>query len=131
MAHIHGVDVTTRCCPVLAVRRGGTRQGDRAPEEGARRQGGPQARAQDHALRRPAAPQRTRGRRRPRPHDGTIIPGGPNMIWGTDSTVAYTIRDGWVWAFVEITPRRLASRWHPGATGSPPWSRSWTPTGTA
>jgi putative transposase len=27
------------------------------------------------------APQRARGRRRPRPHDGTIIPGGPNLIW--------------------------------------------------
>src|SRR6266540_6155091 len=48
------------------------------------------------------APQRARGRRKPRPHDGTIIPGGPNMIWGTDSTMAWTIRVGWVWAFVAI-----------------------------
>jgi len=48
------------------------------------------------------APQRTRGRRRPRPHDGTIIPAAPNMIWGTDSTMAYTVRDGWVWAFVAV-----------------------------
>ena len=48
------------------------------------------------------APQRTRGRRRPRAHDGTIIPAGPNMIWGTDSTMVYTRLDGWVWAFVAI-----------------------------
>jgi hypothetical protein len=48
------------------------------------------------------APQRTRGRRRPRAHDGTIIPAGPNMIWGTDSTMVYTRLDGWVWAFVCI-----------------------------
>jgi putative transposase len=40
------------------------------------------------------APQRSRGRRRPRAHDGTIVPGGPNMIWCTDSTMAWTIRDG-------------------------------------
>lgn len=48
------------------------------------------------------APQRVRGRRRPRPHDGTIIPEGPNLIWGTDATMAYTARDGWVWAFVAV-----------------------------
>jgi transposase InsO family protein len=48
------------------------------------------------------APQRARGRRRPRPHDGTIIPEGPNLIWGTDATMAYTARDGWVWAFVAV-----------------------------
>jgi transposase InsO family protein len=46
------------------------------------------------------APQRARGRRRPRLHDGTIIPACPNRIWGTDATMAYTERDGWVWAFV-------------------------------
>ena len=48
------------------------------------------------------APQRARGRRKPRPHDGTIIPPAPNMLWGTDATMAYTVRDGWVWAFVAI-----------------------------
>ena len=48
------------------------------------------------------APQRVRGRRRPRAHDGTIVPAGPNLIWGTDATMAYTSRDGWVWAFVCI-----------------------------
>jgi transposase InsO family protein len=48
------------------------------------------------------APQRARGRRRPRAHEGTIIPEGPNLIWGTDATMAYTVRDGWVWAFVAV-----------------------------
>ena len=46
------------------------------------------------------APQRVRGRRRPRPHDGTIIPEGPNLRWGTDATMAWTRADGWVWVFV-------------------------------
>ncbi|HZD71038.1 MAG TPA: IS3 family transposase [Actinomycetes bacterium] len=36
------------------------------------------------------APQRIRGRRKPRPHDGTIIPAGPNQRWGTDATMAWT-----------------------------------------
>jgi putative transposase len=45
------------------------------------------------------APQRVRGRRRPRPHDGTIIPDGPNLRWGTDATMAWTRVDGWVWVF--------------------------------
>ena len=44
-------------------------------------------------------PQRARGRRRPRAHDGSIIPPGPNQLWGTDATMAYTLSDGWVWAF--------------------------------
>ena len=43
------------------------------------------------------APQRMRGRRRERPHDGTIIPAGPNLRWGTDATMAWTRQDGWVW----------------------------------
>ena len=45
------------------------------------------------------APQRVRGRRKPRPHDGTIIPDGPNLRWGTDATMAWTRSDGWVWVF--------------------------------
>ncbi len=48
------------------------------------------------------APQRARGRRRPRSHDGTIIPEAPNLMWGTDATMAFTERDGWVWAFVAV-----------------------------
>jgi putative transposase len=48
------------------------------------------------------APQRVRGRRRPRPHDGTIIPDGPNRRWGTDATMAWTRADGWVWVFAVV-----------------------------
>jgi putative transposase len=46
------------------------------------------------------APQRVRGRRKPRLHDGTIIPERPNQRWGTDATMAWTRTDGWVWVFV-------------------------------
>jgi transposase InsO family protein len=46
------------------------------------------------------APQRVRGRRKPRLHDGTIIPDRPNVRWGTDATMAWTRVDGWVWVFV-------------------------------
>jgi transposase InsO family protein len=45
------------------------------------------------------APQRIRGRRKPRPHDGTIIPQAPNQRWGTDATMAWTRSDGWVGVF--------------------------------
>ena len=48
------------------------------------------------------APQRVTGRRARRPHDGTIIPDGPNMRWGTDATMAWTRQDGWVWVFVNV-----------------------------
>jgi putative transposase len=48
------------------------------------------------------APQRVRGRRKPRPHDGTIIPDRPNVRWGTDATMAWTRDDGWVWVFVVV-----------------------------
>ena len=45
------------------------------------------------------APQRAKRRRRPRSHDGTIIPSAPDLLWGTDATMAWTKKDGWVWAF--------------------------------
>ena len=48
------------------------------------------------------APQRVRGRRKPRPHDGTIIPEAPNQRWGTDATMAWTRVDGWVWVFAVV-----------------------------
>jgi transposase InsO family protein len=48
------------------------------------------------------APQRARGRRKPRPHDGTIIPQAPNQRWGTDATMAWTRSDGWVGVFAGI-----------------------------
>ena len=49
------------------------------------------------------APHRVRGRRRERPHDGTIIPDGPNLRWGTDATMAWTRPDGWVWVLSTST----------------------------
>ena len=74
------------------------------------------------------APQRVRGRRRPRPHDGTIIPDGPNLRWGTDATMAWTRADGWVWVFACVdhyTAERgpMSPR---SATALPPCSRSMT-----
>jgi putative transposase len=48
------------------------------------------------------APQRVRGRRKPRAHDGTIIPAAPNLRWGTDATMAWTRDDGWVWVFAVV-----------------------------
>jgi putative transposase len=45
------------------------------------------------------APQRARRRGKARSHDGTIIPQAPDLMWGTDATMAYTKKDGWVWAF--------------------------------
>jgi putative transposase len=48
------------------------------------------------------APQRVRGRCKPRPHDGTIIPAAPNLRWGTDATMAWTRTDGWVWVFCVV-----------------------------
>jgi putative transposase len=39
------------------------------------------------------------GRRRPHPHDGTIIPDRPNQRWDADATMAWTRVDGWVWVF--------------------------------
>jgi putative transposase len=43
------------------------------------------------------APQRVRGRRKPRPHDGAMIPAAPNVRWRTDATMAWTRSDGWGW----------------------------------
>lgn len=48
------------------------------------------------------APQRTRHRRRPHPHTGTITTMAPNERWGTDATTAWTRQDGWVWVFVLV-----------------------------
>ena len=48
------------------------------------------------------APQRTRHRRRERPHTGTITTTAPNRRWGTDATMAWTRQDGWVWVFVAV-----------------------------
>jgi putative transposase len=56
------------------------------------------------------APQRVRGRRKPRPHDGTIIPAAPNLRWGTDATMAWTRTDGWVWVFA-VVDHSTAEAW--------------------
>jgi hypothetical protein len=50
-------------------------------------------------------PRSGRGRRRPRPHDGTIIPERPNLRWGTDATMAWTRWAGWA---SPTTPRSWA-----------------------
>jgi putative transposase len=63
------------------------------------------------------APQRARGRRKPRPHDGTIIPQAPNLRWGTDATMAWTRTDGWVWVFC-VVDHYTAEAWaHVAKTG--------------
>jgi putative transposase len=35
-------------------------------------------------------------------HDGTLIPDGPDVMWGTDATRFYTAQDGWCWFFGAI-----------------------------
>jgi putative transposase len=45
------------------------------------------------------APQRVRGRRKPRPHGGTIILRDPTSAGDADATMAWTRSDGWVWVF--------------------------------
>ena len=42
-------------------------------------------------LRVPARPEKA--------HEGTIIPMGPNLLWGTDGTQVYTLQDGNAWIF--------------------------------
>jgi putative transposase len=63
------------------------------------------------------APQRVRGRRKPRPHDGTIIPDGPNLRWGTDATMAWTRVDGWVWVVVCVDHSTAEAWVHVAKTG--------------
>jgi putative transposase len=78
------------------------------------------------------APQRSRGRRKPRPHDGSIVPDGPDVMWGTDATMAYTLEDGWVWLFAAVDHYTAEAWTHVAArgTGSPRCSRSTTPSST-
>lgn len=63
------------------------------------------------------APQRTRGRRKPRPHDGSIVPDAPDVMWGTDATMAYTLGDGWVWLFAAIDHYTAEAWTHVAARG--------------
>ena len=48
------------------------------------------------------APSRSGGSRRPRSHDGTIIPASPDTLWGTDLTTTVTSEDGQIAVFVAI-----------------------------
>lgn len=48
------------------------------------------------------APSRARRELGPRTHDGTIIPDGPNQMWGTDATAAFTEEDGQVTVFLAV-----------------------------
>jgi hypothetical protein len=66
------------------------------------------------------APQRVRGRRKPRPHDGTIIPAAHNQRWGTDATMAWTRSDGWVWVFACVDHYTAEAWAHTGTASSAP-----------
>ena len=48
------------------------------------------------------APQRAHRRRSKRLHEGSIVPGEPDLRWGTDATMAWTVDDGWVWVFALV-----------------------------
>src|SRR5699024_270961 len=49
-----------------------------------------------------SAPARTGRPMGPRNHDGTIIPGTIDTMWGTDMTAAFTIEQGQVAVFVAV-----------------------------
>jgi len=48
------------------------------------------------------APHRMGSDRGPRAHDGSIIPDGPNRMWGTDATQIHTRREGTATVFVAV-----------------------------
>ena len=48
------------------------------------------------------APTRSGKPRGPRAHEGTIIPIAPNVMWGTDATAAWTLRQGQVTVFAAL-----------------------------
>jgi putative transposase len=48
------------------------------------------------------APTRTGMPRGPRAHDGRIITGAPNVMWGADGTRFFTEQDGWCWLFTAV-----------------------------
>ena len=56
------------------------------------------------------APQRATRRRKPRLHDGKIITDAPNLRWGTDGTMAWTVEDGWVLVF-DLVDHYTAEAW--------------------
>ena len=48
------------------------------------------------------APHRTGNVRAPQVPDGSLIPQGPNRMWGTDATDVYTLQEGLAQAFVAV-----------------------------
>jgi transposase InsO family protein len=53
----------------------------------------------EHGLQAPQRPGQVHG---PEAHDGSIIPDGPNQMWGTDLTATVTVQDGSVGVFVAV-----------------------------
>lgn len=56
------------------------------------------------------APQRAHRRRSKRLHEGSILTDVPNLRWGTDGTMAWTVEDGWVWVF-DLLDHYTAEAW--------------------
>lgn len=61
-----------------------------------------------------------RGRQATGPkHDGKIVTGAPNQMWGTDGTKIFTVEDGWVWLFTAIEHWNAECvGWHVAKVGS-------------
>jgi putative transposase len=56
------------------------------------------------------APQRAHRHRSKRLHEGSIVTDAPNLRWGTDGTMAWTVEDGWVWVF-DLVDHYTAEAW--------------------
>jgi len=56
------------------------------------------------------APQRAHRRRAKRAHEGSIVTDAPNLRWGTDGTMAWTVDDGWVWVF-DLVDHHTCEAW--------------------
>jgi putative transposase len=52
-------------------------------------------------------------------HEGKIITLGPNLMWGTDGALVFTLADGWVWVFSAVEPWNAECvGWHVCKIGS-------------